>query len=74
MAHMANANQSNSGLLNAVSNFFASLWVAAREQAEFENRMRQMRKLESLSDDELAKLGIARDRIAHYVYRDIYYV
>ena len=74
MAQFANPNQSSSGLWNTVSGFFTSLWVAARQQAELESRMRQMRKLESLSDDDLAKLGIPRDRIAHYVYRDIYYV
>ena len=74
MAHFANPNQSGSGLLNAVSDFFASLWNASREQAELERRMRLMRKLEAMSDAELAKRGIARDRIAHYVFRDIYYV
>ncbi len=74
MAHIANTNQLGSGVLNTVSDFFAALWNSAREQAKMEQRLRQMRKLESLSDDELAKLGIARDRIAHHVFRDIYYV
>ncbi len=74
MAHVANASQSGSRLLNTVSGWFASLWKAAHDQAAFENRMRQMRKLESLSDDELAKLGITRDRIVNHVFRDIYYV
>lgn len=74
MAHVANAKQSGSSLLNTVSDWFASLWKAAHDQAAFENRMRQMRKLESLSDEELSKLGISRDRIAHHVFRDVYYV
>lgn len=74
MSHAANSNQTGSALLNTVSDFFASLWSAAREQADMERRMLEMRKLEALSDDELAKRGIARDRIAHHVFRDIYYV
>lgn len=78
MAHVANANQSGSRFLNIVSGWFASwfslLWNAAHNQAAFESRMRQMRKLESLSDEELAKMGISRDRIAYHVFRDIYYV
>ncbi|NNE87885.1 MAG: hypothetical protein HKN27_07390 [Silicimonas sp.] len=74
MAHFATPNQSGSGLLNVISNFFASLWNASRQQAELDSRLRQMRKLEAMSDAELAKRGIARDRIAHHVFRDIYYV
>ena len=74
MAHFANPNQSGSGLSAVISEFFASLWNASRQQAEFETRMRRMRKLEALSDAELAKRGIARDRITHHVFRDIYYV
>lgn len=74
MSHAVNANQSGLGLFKVVSDFFASLWIAAREQADMEARLHKIRKLEALSDDELAKLGISRDRIAHYVFRDIYYV
>lgn len=74
MSHFATPNHSGSGLLDTVAGFFASLWTSAREQAKMEARLRQMRHLESLSDAELAKRGISRDRIAHYVFRDIYYV
>ncbi len=30
--------------------------------------------LQSLSDEDLAKRGITRDEIAHYVFKDVYYV
>lgn len=74
MSHFANPNHSGTGFLDVISGFLASLWTSAREQAKMEARLQQMRKLEAMSDAELAKLGIQRDRIAHYVFRDIYYV
>ena len=74
MSHSANPNHSGSGLLDGIAGFFASLWTSARELAKMEARLRQMRQLEALSDAELARRGISRDRIAHYVFRDIYYV
>lgn len=74
MAHFANPIQSGSGFRNAVSAFFASLWNATRIQAELNGRMQQMRTLEAMSDAELKTRGITRDRIAHHVFRDIYYV
>ncbi|MEO9826988.1 MAG: DUF1127 domain-containing protein [Paracoccaceae bacterium] len=74
MSHVANAHQPGSQIWNTVSNFLISLGTAARDRADMERRMHQMRKLQALSDAELAKLGIARDRIAHHVFRDIYYV
>lgn len=74
MAHFANTDQSGSSIWNSISDFFASLWNTARIHHELEGRLDQMRKLQALSDAELAKLGIARDRITHHVFRDIYYV
>ena len=74
MAHFANPNQSGSGSWNAVADFFGSLWNAPRIQVELEGRMRRMHKLESLSDAELAKRCITRERIVHHVFRDIFYV
>lgn len=72
MSQAVNAHQPSFG--QTVFNFLVSLGNAAREQADMERRMRQMRKLHALSDAQLADLGIARDRIAHHVFRDIYYV
>ena len=74
MAHFANPNQSGSGFWNTVADFFASIWNAPRIQVDLEGRLQQMRKLEAMSDAELAERGITRERIAHYVFRDLYYV
>ena len=74
MSHFANPNHFGSGLLDVVAGFFASLWTSTREQEKMEARLQHMRQLEALSDAELAKRGISRDRIAHHVFRDIYYV
>ena len=74
MAHFANPIQSSSGFRHRVSAFFGSLWNAPRIQVELEGRMRRIRKLEAMSDAELAERGITRERIAHHVFRDIYYV
>jgi uncharacterized protein YjiS (DUF1127 family) len=74
MSHFANPNQSGRSLSETLSDVVAVLWTSKREEKKLEARLAQKRKLEAKSDDELAQLGITRDRIAHYVYRDIYYV
>lgn len=38
---------------------------------ESRSRRTQIAALEAKSDEELAKLGITRDRIVHYVFRDL---
>lgn len=38
------------------------------------SRHSQIAALEAKSDEELAKLGITRDRIVHYVFRDLIWV
>ena len=35
-----------------------------------QGRVREIERLQSLSDAELAKRGIARDQIVHHVFRD----
>lgn len=74
MAHVASETPIVSGILHTVSDWFTALWNATHNQAAFEDRMRQIRKLEASSDADLAKLGISRDRIVHHVFRDLYYV
>lgn len=74
MSYAAIALQSGSSLLDNVTNFLVSLGTAARDQADMDRRVREMHKLHALSDVELETRGIKRERIAHHVFRDIYYV
>ncbi len=39
-----------------------------------QNRSADVHRMQSLSDAELAKMGLNRDDIIRHVYRDIYYV
>ncbi|MEQ9449562.1 MAG: hypothetical protein RLN70_11770 [Rhodospirillaceae bacterium] len=42
--------------------------------AEANGRVKQIERLQSLSDAELASRGIKRDEIVHHVFRDMYHV
>lgn len=42
--------------------------------SETHARRSEITALEAKTDKELAKLGIRRDQIAYYVFRDLYYV
>jgi|GEM_PF-880403 len=59
---------------HAVSTFFKSLASAMSVQAGMQSRMDRIARLNAMSDEELNKLGVERDRIVHHVFRDIYYV
>lgn len=52
--------------------FGQSISAALAVNASADARLREMSRLHAMSDDELAKLGVSRDRIAHYVFRDIF--
>lgn len=54
--------------------FFLSLGQGVNAYVERQARMDQIRALEAKSDEELLKLGLKRDRIPHYVFRDLFYI
>ena len=58
------------GLGRAFQSFFLALSVASTSDA----RLREMERLQALSDEELAKRGLTRDRIVNHVFRDLFYV
>ena len=41
--------------------------------AEASSRVHQVEALQAKSDEELARMGIKRDMIAHHVFRDLFY-
>ncbi len=55
------------------SSIVANIATMIREIAEANPRLRRVRALQALSDDQLAALGIARAEIVHVVFRDTYY-
>ncbi len=57
-----------------VDSFFASIGQGMNAYMERRSRMTQIVALEAKSDEELAKMGIRRDRIVHHVFRDLFYV
>lgn len=59
------------GLLSRMG---ASVWTWIETIAMAQSRAGEVARLNAKSDAELAKMGITRDGIIHYVYRDIYYV
>jgi uncharacterized protein YjiS (DUF1127 family) len=56
------------------SRFFAAVGQAYVAYANSRSRLPQIRALEAKSDEELAAMGVKRDEIARYVFRDVFYV
>lgn len=54
--------------------FFARIGQGMNAYLESRTRSHQIAALDAKSDAELAQLGITRDRIVHYVFRDLIWV
>ena len=50
--------------------FFDQIVDILDEAAAASGRVREIERLQSLSDDELAQRGLTRDGIVHHVFRD----
>ncbi len=74
MAHTALHIGDNSALLQKLAAPFNAIGNAFIRLAESNSRVKEVNYLNGLSDAELAKLGIQRSEIAHYVFKDVYYV
>ncbi|MBY6088865.1 hypothetical protein ACX9MO_13080 [Pseudooceanicola sp. 502str34] len=57
-----------------LDNFFAAIGQGFNAYLERRARIDQIHALNQKSDDELAKLGITRDEIPAYVFRDLFYL
>lgn len=53
--------------------FLRAISRGMQDYAHTASRRAKIERLEAKSDDELAKLGIRRDEIAIYVFRDLFY-
>lgn len=54
--------------------FFAGLGQGVNAYLERQSRIAEIERLAALGDDELAALGIERDRIVQHVFRDKFYI
>ncbi|SLN30409.1 hypothetical protein PEL8287_01420 [Roseovarius litorisediminis] len=48
-------------------------WFEAYADTRVSPRRKQIEALEAKSDAELAGMGLSRDQIAYYVFRDVFY-
>ena len=67
-------NAYSSWLPAAYDAFFAKLGQGLNAYVETRSRRAEIAALEANSDEELARMGIARDRIVHYVFRDLVWI
>lgn len=58
----------------AYDSFFTKLGQGLNSYIETRSRRAEIAALEAMSDEELAQVGITRDRIVHYVFRDLVWV
>jgi len=60
------------GVREKLSAFWAGLGAGFITYHEGNRRIAQVRRLQAMSDTELAERGIARDCIVHFVFRDMF--
>lgn len=61
-------------LLEKFDAFFTAIGQGFNAYAMRRGRMDEIRRLNAMSDEQLLKLGVTRDRIPQYVFRDLFYV
>lgn len=73
---MANATThiADAGIRAGIAHFFQAIGAGMTAYMERRSRADQIAKLNALSDEKLAELGISRDGIPAYVFRDMFYV
>ncbi|GAA6159478.1 MULTISPECIES: DUF1127 domain-containing protein [Ruegeria] len=70
MAHSATHTPTRFSLFGLIANFATRVNSMLFRMAEAQTRVRQVEFLQSLSDEELHKRGLTRDRIVHRVFAD----
>lgn len=73
MAHAATHSDAAS-VSASLSALFSRLGAALMRAAESRSRVEQMERLNAKSDEELAALGLRREDIARYVFRDMMFI
>lgn len=57
-----------------MNKFFAGIGNSLVKYSERHSRADQIERLRAKSDEELAGMGLSRDRIVHHVFRDVIYM
>lgn len=70
----ATTHIADAGFRAGLSNFFQAFGRGMTAYMERRSRTDQIVALNAKSDAELAKMGITRDSIPAYVFRDLFYV
>ncbi|MBK5946362.1 hypothetical protein CCR83_07895 [Rhodobacter veldkampii DSM 11550] len=70
MAVMATNARREARLLKGLDDYFTSLGQGINAYVERQSRVQEIDRLNAMSDEELLKLGIRRERIAQHVFRD----
>ena len=73
MAHAATHSDAASVSASLYA-LFSRLGAALMRAAESRSRVEQMERLNAKSDEELAALGLRREDIARYVFRDMMFI
>jgi uncharacterized protein YjiS (DUF1127 family) len=73
-AHTTEILISNHGIFERVGAFFNSLKNGLSAYTYSLSRAEQVKSLSAKSDEELAEMGLTRDQIPHFVFRDLFYV
>ena len=76
MAHASHISSAaaHSGFSAKVNGFFSGLGAGLVAYMERRSRAAEIAALEAKSDAELAELGVKREQIPAYVFRDLFYV
>lgn len=70
---MGTARRIENTVATRLGAFFAALGRGLDIYMQSRSRVREIERLNTLSDAELAKMGISRDRIPYHVFHDIFY-
>lgn len=72
MQHVANIAILTPSLRARLDLFFTTLGQGVNAYAVRRKRLYELARLDAMSDEDLLAMGITRDRIPHYVFRDLF--
>ncbi|GGO56675.1 hypothetical protein SAMN05444398_105185 [Roseovarius pacificus] len=68
-----NISEAPAALRNWLASIGTALQCGLEAHMNAASRRDKIEALEAKSDEELAQMGLTRDQIIHYVYRDLFY-
>ncbi|TCS67606.1 DUF1127 domain-containing protein [Primorskyibacter sedentarius] len=75
MAHTATyAATGSQGKTHGFLAFLGRIGTALIEASSHNRRLEKVERLQAMSDEQLEKLGIPRDRIVQHVFADLYHI